>query len=135
MENAVPPPQHHILARRLTFGSGTGLYSEVGWRLRVILLWQRLVRADKVRHTRSRSAMWPATRARARSSAHGHPLHLRNRMHKRVSKKSTSARQAHDPHGHRRQPGSRFHLDALCSEARRQLSLHDTCGPEAKLSA
>ena len=54
-------------------------------------------------------------------------------MHKRVSKKSTSARQAHDPHGHRRQPGSRFHLDALCSEARRQSSLHDTCGPEAKL--
>ena len=47
-----------------------------------------------------------------------HPLHLR-RMHKRVSKRSTSAREAHDPHGHRRQPGSRFHLDALCSEVRR----------------
>ena len=58
-----------------------------------------------------------------------HPLHLR-RMHKRVSKRSTSAREAHDPHSHRRQPG-RFHLDALCSEARRQSSLHDTCGIEA----
>ena len=28
--------------------------------MRVILLWQRLVRADKVRHTRSRSPMWRA---------------------------------------------------------------------------
>ena len=60
MENAVPPPQHHVLARRLTFRSGTGLYSEEGWRVRVILQWQRLVRAAKVRRARASGPMWRA---------------------------------------------------------------------------
>ena len=133
--SSMTPPSMHSSLLRILCICGTGCTSECQK--------DRLQHARRTTHTARRAAASEVDSAHRPtlllhdSTEHAlvvvaHPLHLR-RMHKRVSKRSTSAREAHDPHGHRRQPGSRFHLDALCSEARRQSSLHDTCGPEAKL--
>ena len=52
---------HLALARRLTFPTASLLHTELGWRMRVVLSWQRLVRAGKVREVRRASPMWVAT--------------------------------------------------------------------------
>ena len=51
---------HLALAKRLTFASdGTSIWSsERGWRMRMLLAWQRLVRAPKVTRSRKGSDMW-----------------------------------------------------------------------------
>ena len=51
---------HLALAKRLTFASdGTSIWTgERGWRMRMLLAWQRLVRAPKVAISRRRSDMW-----------------------------------------------------------------------------
>ena len=47
------------LARRLTFNDTASHYgTAVGWRMRAILTWMRLVRADKVKQARRRSDTW-----------------------------------------------------------------------------
>ena len=51
---------HLTLARRLSIPRESLLYSEAGWRVRVVLSWQRLVRAGKVRAARRCSPMWVA---------------------------------------------------------------------------
>ena len=48
------------LARRLTFLAASLLRTELGWRMCVVLSWQRLVRAGKVRDMRRASPMWVA---------------------------------------------------------------------------
>ena len=51
---------HLTLARRLSIPRESLLYSEAGWRARVVLSWLRLVRAGKVRAARRVSPMWVA---------------------------------------------------------------------------
>ena len=59
---------HLELARRLTFPAASLLHTEMGWRMRVVLSWQRLVRAGKVREMRRASPVWVAAeRCRVRS--------------------------------------------------------------------
>ena len=50
------------LARRLCFNYTTSYYgTEAGWRVRAVLTWLRIVRAEKVRRQRRRSDTWRAT--------------------------------------------------------------------------
>ena len=61
---------HHTLARRLAFPSASLIFSEAGWRARMVLSWLRLVRAGKVRVMRRASPMWMAAeRDRVRGQA------------------------------------------------------------------
>ena len=53
-----PEPLHMTLAKRLTLSGPTHYLSETGWRVRMVLAWQRLVRAEKVRKKRRRAPMW-----------------------------------------------------------------------------
>jgi len=65
-----------VLARRLEFGEGAGtLYAEVGWPVRVMLAWQRLVRAGKIRRLRMRrgSAWLEGEAARIAAGLRGLP--------------------------------------------------------------
>ena len=50
--------EHHTLARRLEIGDTSAIGSEKGWQMRVMLVWQRLVRAGKVQHQRRKSDIW-----------------------------------------------------------------------------
>ena len=51
---------HHTLAKRLAIPDVSAWQTEAGWRIRVLLKWQRLVRAGKVKARRRRSQMWLA---------------------------------------------------------------------------
>jgi hypothetical protein len=61
---------HFALARRLVLPEESVLYTELGWRMRVVLLWQRPVRAGKVGTARRGSPAWlAAERQRVHSLA------------------------------------------------------------------
>ena len=56
---------HAPLARRLQFSdAGSAMMAEAGWRLRVMLAWQRLVRAEVVHRRRRCSPLWRAAERR-----------------------------------------------------------------------
>ena len=57
-DRAVVNFEHHTLARRLEIGDISALGTEAGWRMRVLLTWQRLVRAEKVQRQRRGSEIW-----------------------------------------------------------------------------
>ena len=48
------------LAKRLVFTGPTRYLSGAGWRVRMVLAWQRLVRAGKVRQRRRSAPLWRA---------------------------------------------------------------------------
>ena len=53
------------LARRLQFNDTVSHYgTEAGWRMRAVLTWMRLVRAEKVQRARRRSSTWRADEQR-----------------------------------------------------------------------
>ena len=58
-------PGDCTLARRLTFdGEGSVWEAEEGWRMRMVLAWQRLVAGGRVRVARRRSSAWQAAERR-----------------------------------------------------------------------
>lgn len=82
------------LARRLKFAcSGSAWATEAGWQVRVLLAWQRLVRAGVVRRARQRSPVWRQQRQQ----------HLRRRVHASTGAEGIASSVTHFDHGREEQ--------------------------------
>ena len=58
------PFEHHTLARRLKIENTSMIGTELGWRVRVLLKWQRLVRAEKIQRQRRQHEIWRSAERR-----------------------------------------------------------------------